>query len=50
VFSIIVENRHNGWNEHGVPQEKLEQMKTRFEIKLEEYGKRKLSLLRRKDR
>jgi hypothetical protein len=29
-----VENRHGGVNEHGVPEEKLEQMKTRFEIKL----------------
>jgi plasmid replication initiation protein len=34
VFSIIVENRHNGVNEHGVPEEKIEQMRNRFEIKL----------------
>jgi predicted kinase len=34
VYSIIVENRHNGVNEHGVPSDKLEQMKNRFEIKL----------------
>ena len=34
VFSIIVENRHGGENQHGVPEEKLEQMKNRFEIKL----------------
>lgn len=34
VHSIIVENRHNGVNQHGVPEEKLEQMKQRFEIKL----------------
>ena len=34
VFSLIVENRHGGVNEHGVPEEKLEQMKQRFEIKL----------------
>ena len=34
VFSIIVENRHGGVNEHGVPAEKLEQMKNRFQIKL----------------
>ena len=34
VFSLIVENRHGGANEHGVPEEKLEQMKNRFEIKL----------------
>jgi predicted kinase len=34
VFTIIVENRHGGVNQHGVPAEKLEQMKNRFEIKL----------------
>ena len=34
VFSIVVENRHGGINQHGVPEEKLEQMKNRFEIKL----------------
>jgi len=34
VFSIIVENRHDGVNQHGVPAEKLEQMKNRFEVKL----------------
>jgi len=34
VFSIIVENRHDGKNVHGVPDEKLEQMKNRFQIKL----------------
>jgi len=34
VHSLIVENRHGGVNEHGVPEEKLEQMKNRFEIKL----------------
>jgi tRNA A37 threonylcarbamoyladenosine biosynthesis protein TsaE len=34
VFSLIVENRHNGVNEHGVPADKLEIMKNRFEIKL----------------
>jgi predicted kinase len=34
VFSIIVENRHGGLNQHGVPADKLEQMKNRFEIKL----------------
>ena len=34
VFSIIVENRHEGVNQHGVPAEKLEQMKNRFEVKL----------------
>jgi predicted kinase len=34
VYSIIVENRHEGVNEHGVPEDKLEQMKNRFEIKL----------------
>lgn len=34
VFSIIVENRHGGVNQHGVPEEKLQQMRDRFEIKL----------------
>jgi predicted kinase len=34
VFSIIVENRHDGVNQHGVPVDKLEQMKNRFEVKL----------------
>jgi predicted kinase len=34
VYSLIVENRHGGVNQHGVPAEKLEQMKNRFQIKL----------------
>jgi predicted kinase len=34
VYSLIVENRHGGINEHGVPEEKLVQMKNRFTIKL----------------
>ena len=34
VHTIIVENRHGGINQHGVPAEKLEQMKNRFEVKL----------------
>jgi len=34
VFSLIMENRHNGVNTHGVPANKLKQMKERFEIKL----------------
>ena len=34
VFSIIVENRHGGVNEHGVPEDKLEIMRKRFEILL----------------
>jgi len=34
VYSLIVENRHGGVNEHGVPVDKLEQMKNRFEVKL----------------
>lgn len=32
--SIIVENRHGGVNTHGVPEEKLEQMKERFSVRL----------------
>jgi predicted kinase len=34
VFTIIVENRHGGVNQHGVPDEKLQQMNDRFETKL----------------
>jgi energy-coupling factor transporter ATP-binding protein EcfA2 len=34
VFSIVVENRHGGTNEHNVPEDKIEQMRNRFEIKL----------------
>lgn len=34
VFSVIVENRHEGINEHGVPEDKIQIMKDRFEIKL----------------
>jgi len=34
VHSIIVENRHNGVNEHGCPAEKVKEMKDRFEIEL----------------
>ena len=34
VYSLIVENRHGGVNEHGVPEEKLEQMKERFNVKI----------------
>lgn len=34
VHTIIVENRHYGSNVHGVPQDKLQVMEDRFEIKL----------------
>ena len=34
VFTIVVENRHGGTNVHNVPEDKIEQMKNRFEIKL----------------
>ena len=34
VFTIIVENRHGGVNQHNVPDEVLDKMKNRFEIKL----------------
>jgi hypothetical protein len=34
VYSLIVENRHGGVNEHGVPQETLTKMRDRFEVKL----------------
>lgn len=34
VVSLIIENRHGSQNIHGVPEEKLQIMKNRFEIKL----------------
>lgn len=34
VYCLIVENRHGGKSSHSVPEEKIEQMKKRFEIKL----------------
>ena len=34
VYSLVVENRHGGVNEHGVPEDKLKLMKKRFEMKL----------------
>jgi predicted kinase len=34
VFTIVVENRHGGVNEHNVPEQVLENMRNRFEIKL----------------
>jgi predicted kinase len=34
VFSIIVENRHGGENQHGVPVEAIQRMKDRFNVKL----------------
>ena len=34
VFSMIVENRHDGKNVHGCPDDKVEQMKKRFEVVL----------------
>ncbi len=34
VYSVIVENRHEGKNIHNVPEATLEAMKTRFQIKL----------------
>jgi len=34
VFTIIVENRHGGTNVHNVSEDKIEQMKKRFEITL----------------
>jgi len=34
VFSVVVENRHDGVNTHEVPEEKIQIMKNRFEIKL----------------
>ncbi len=34
VHSLIIENRHGGINSHGVPDETLEKMKNRFDLKL----------------
>jgi len=34
VFSVICENRHNGKNEHNVPEATIEKMKERFNIQL----------------
>jgi len=34
VFSIIVENRHGGQNEHGVPDEMIANMAKNFSVKL----------------
>jgi len=34
VYSLIVENRHEGENIHGVPVEVLDKMEKRFEVKL----------------
>ena len=34
VSSLIVENRHGGMNVHGCPEDKIEQMRNRFEIEL----------------
>ena len=34
VVSLIIENRHGGQNVHGVPENKLQIMKDRFQIKL----------------
>jgi len=34
IFTVIVENRHGGKNIHGVPDDKLEIMRNRFEFKL----------------
>jgi predicted kinase len=34
VVSLIIENRHGGQNVHGVPEDKLQIMKDRFQIKL----------------
>ena len=33
-ISLVMENRHNGVNIHNVPAEKIQQMKSRFSVKL----------------
>ena len=34
IFTLIVENRHGGKNTHGVPDDKIQVMKNRFEFSL----------------
>lgn len=34
IYHIIVENRHQNKNSHEVPEETIEKMRTRFDIKL----------------
>lgn len=34
TFSIVVENRHGGVNQHGVPSEVLDKMQARFSLQL----------------
>jgi len=34
VHTAVVENRHGNENIHGVPEDKLQQMKNRFQVKL----------------
>jgi len=34
VHTVVVENRHGNKNVHGVPEDKLQQMKNRFQVKL----------------
>jgi predicted kinase len=34
VHTVVVENRHGNENIHGVPEDKLQQMKNRFQISL----------------
>ena len=34
VHTIIVENRHGGVNSHGVPEEAIERLKAKFDVKL----------------
>jgi predicted kinase len=34
VFSIVVENRHGGINSHGVPEDAIQRLREKFDIKL----------------
>ena len=34
VYSLIVERRHSGVNQHNVPEETIEKMRNRFEVKI----------------
>lgn len=34
IYSLVVENRHGGLNEHNVPTETIDKMRNRFQLKL----------------
>ena len=34
IYSVVIENRHNGVNVHDVPEATLDKMRNRFDLKL----------------